>query len=42
MFYMISLIKKDIASNLQTTEEYHSSVCQEKYMPNALKGNAEK
>ena len=28
--------------NVQTTEGYHSLVCQGKYMPNALKGNAEK
>ena len=34
--------KKEITSNVRTTEEYHSLVCQEKYMPNALKGNAEK
>ena len=32
----------EIASNVQTTEGYHSLVCQEKYMPNALKGNTEK
>ena len=31
-----------IASNVQTTEGYLSLVCQGKYMPNALKGNAEK
>ena len=34
--------RKEIASNVQTTKEYHSSVCQGKCMPNALKGNAEK
>ena len=34
--------KKEIASNVRTTEEHHFLVCQEKYMPNALKGNAEK
>ena len=34
--------RKKIASNAQTTEGYHSSVCQEKYMLNALKGNADK
>ena len=27
---------------VQTTKGYHSLVCQGKYMPNALKGNAEK
>ena len=30
--------KKKIAYNVQTTEGYHSLVCQGKYMPNALKG----
>ena len=30
------------ASNVQTTEGYHSLVSQGKYSPNALKGNAEK
>ena len=34
--------RKEIASNVQTTEGYHSLVCVGKYMPNALKGNAEK
>ena len=39
---IIPIFKKKIASNVQITERYHSSVCQEKCMPNALKGNAEK
>ena len=39
---IIPILRKKIASNVQTTEGYHSSVCQEKYMPNASKGNAEK
>ena len=34
--------RKEIASNVRTTERYHSLICLGKYMPNALKGNAEK
>ena len=39
---IIPIFKMETASNVQTTEGYHSLVCQGKYMPNALKGNAEK
>ena len=39
---IIPYSRKEIASDVQTTEGYHSLVCQGKYMPNALKGNAEK
>ena len=37
----ISILKKKIANNVHTTKGYHSSVCQGKHMPNALKRNAE-
>ena len=39
---IILIFKKGDRSNVQTTDGYHSLVCQVKYMPNALKGNAEK
>ena len=37
---IILIFKKGHRSNAQTTEGYHSIVCQGKYMPNYLKGNA--
>ena len=37
---IIPIFKKGVRK--QTIERYHSSFCQEKYMLNALKGNAEK
>ena len=39
---IIPYSRKEITSNVQTTEGYHSLVCWGKYTPNALKGNAEK
>ena len=39
---IISIFKKGNRKQCQTTQRYHSSVCQGKYMPNALKGNAKK
>ena len=42
-FYLIRPhLQKKIKDNAQTTEGHHSSVCQGKYMPNDIKGNAEK
>ena len=37
---IIPILRKETISNVQTTERYHSSVFQEKYVPNALKGKA--
>ena len=34
--------RKEIASNIQSTEKYHSLDCQGRYVPNVLKRNAEK
>ena len=39
---IIQIFKKRDRKQVQTTEGYHSLVCQGKYMPNVLKGNAEK
>ena len=36
------IFKKGDRKHVQTTEGYHSLVCQGKFMPNALKRNAEK
>jgi len=39
---IIFIFKHSTNYNAQTTEEYHCLVCQEKCMPNALKGYAVK